>query len=756
MRPALDSDPTKSSCCWAKAAWARCIARDPRLNREVAIKTSREQFNDRFEREARAVAALNHPNICHLYDIGPNYLVMELVEGETLKGPLPVDQVLAIARQVALALEAAHEKGIVHRDLKPANIKITPEGVVKVLDFGLARLGGAEHTDPSEAPTTMASPTRIGTILGTAAYMAPEQARGKTVDKRADIWAFGVVLYEISTGDKLFAGETVSDTLAQVLMKEPDLARLPPELDRIVRWCLEKDPAKRLRDIGDARPFLEKQPDKPTAAPAPVISAAGVAAVHLREQPAPVPDAFHFELRLPANAIFTASSTVVLSPDGRHVTFSGIGPDGPEVFVQDFDGGDARALKGTGTGSQAPPFFWSPDSRYVVFSANSPKLQKVDILTGAVQDICDKPGPPIGGSWNRDDTIIFGSTTTGLWRVPASGGKPVPLTHLDSARQERSHELPMFLPDGRHFLYLANSADPAQSAIYAGSLDDAPGKPRQEIVSTEFGARFVPGRFVPGRFVPEKDRGWLLYLRGGSLMVQPFDTEKLVLTGNPSPLPVHVGTAYQTALFSASPDLLVYRAGSSSRGVQFTWVDAKSGKAIWTAGEPGVISSTARISPDETRVAYAKEGADGRTDIWVLDLARGGSAKLTFGGGESDYPVWSPDGREIAFGRLAGGIWQIFRKRADGTGVEEPVLRMAHSVHPGSWSKDGRFLTYSESPSATFSGGGTSASCRWRRERPPSHSPTPAANSGEARRNSRPTGGTSLIIRMKRAGLKFT
>ena len=235
-------------------------ARDPRLNREVAIKTSREQFNERFEREARAVAALNHPNICHLYDVGPNYLVMELVEGETLKGPLPIDDALKIADQIALALEAAHEKGIIHRDLKPANIKITPEGVVKVLDFGLARIAAAESLDQDNSPTLLEMPTEAGTILGTAGYMAPEQARGKKADKRADIWAFGVVLYEIVTGKRLFPGATAGEILAGVLKDEPDLSAVPVKLRRLIRKCLEKDPKNRLRDIGIIGSFWTTAP----------------------------------------------------------------------------------------------------------------------------------------------------------------------------------------------------------------------------------------------------------------------------------------------------------------------------------------------------------------------------------------------------------------------------------------------------------------------------------------------------------------
>ncbi len=401
-------------------------ARDTRLDRIVAIKTSAASFSDRFMREARAVAALNHPNVCTLYDVGPDYLVMEFIEGAAPKGPLPVETVLDYARQIAAAMDAAHEKGIVHRDLKPANIRVTPQGVLKVLDFGLAKQGPVSDEGPpvsaSNSPTLPMGATQVGAILGTASYMSPEQARGKAVDKRADIWAFGVVLYELATGDRLFEGETVSDTLACILVKDPDLTRLPPQLDRLVRWCLEKDSAKRLRDIADARPLLDPPAEKPippaavgkpnrwwqAAAVSAVVAAAAVSVIHLREKPARAPEPFHFQLRLPEKASYTPSSTVVLSPDGRHVAFSGAGPEGPMVFVQDMDGGEPRALPGTRTGTQPPPFFWSPDGRYIVFSANSPKLSKVDINTGVVQDIMQyKSGPPVGGAWRRGQHDYF-------------------------------------------------------------------------------------------------------------------------------------------------------------------------------------------------------------------------------------------------------------------------------------------------------------------------------------------------------------
>jgi hypothetical protein len=361
-------------------------ARDTRLGRDVAIKVAHQNFSERFEREARAIAALNHPNICTLYDVGPNYLVMELVEGETLAGPLPQAEVWRIGRQIGEALMAAHDANIVHRDLKPANIKIRPDGLVKVLDFGLASLVAPDSTNPSEAPTIVA-PTATGAIIGSAPWMSPEQARGRKIDKRTDIWAFGVVLYEISTGERLFSGETLSDTIVQVLTKEPDLSRLPAELKPLVSWCLEKDSSKRLRDIADARPWLGAVPLLPVqkaeaaaktgrrqlgwqlATAAALLAAAGIAAVHFRERTAAPPEIMRFQIRLPEGVKFENGGTLTLAPDGRHIAFPGVTSEGYRIFVQDLDGGVARPLTNAAISSATPPFTWSPDSAYIAYSA---------------------------------------------------------------------------------------------------------------------------------------------------------------------------------------------------------------------------------------------------------------------------------------------------------------------------------------------------------------------------------------------------
>jgi Tol biopolymer transport system component len=690
-------------------------ARDTRLNREVAIKTSREQFNDRFQREARAVAALNHLNICHLYDIGPNYLVMEYVEGETLKGPLPADEVLRIARQIADALEAAHEKGIVHRDLKPGNIKVTPDGVVKVLDFGLARMGGTNDSsiDPLNSPTTLASPTIVGTILGTAAYMSPEQARGKTADKRADIWAFGVVLYELFTGEQLFQGETVSDVMAGVLRQEINLAAIPSHVRPLLAKCLEKDPKKRLRDIADYPLLLETAPasapvDRTPAPPARAprwalaaiavlaIAAALVTFLHIRETPAPVAESVSLRVRLPDKAAFSASGSIVLSPDGRRVAISAVDAEGtPGVWVQDAGAAEARVIPGTNTGRNPPPFFWSPDSRFVVYSSNSTRLRKADVTTGENFDICEKPTPPIGGSWNRDGVIIFGSNSTGLWRVAATGGKPERLTALDNSRKEREHELPSFLPDGKHFLYLRISNEPEKSGIYVGSLDDAPDKQSlKRILATGVGAYFAQA--LDGST-------WLFFVREGTLVAQSFNLSTYELSGPIVPIAERVGTIYETGYFSVAANTLAYRNSVGGLKDRMQWVD-REGKSLETFGEPLGLTITPVVSPDATKILYAREtqGVNVR-DLWLYDMKRNTNTRLTFGAAQVERGVWSPDGSQIVFGMQTENIFQLYRKYLDGSKPDQLLLKTSENKRPTSWSRDGKYLFFDVAQTGNFS-----------------------------------------------------
>ena len=647
-------------------------AHDTKLGRDVAIKVLPEAFAhdperlSRFQREAKTLASLNHPNIAHIYGLeenaGSSYLVMELVPGDTLAdrikrdGAIPVVEALGIAKQIAEALEAAHEKGIVHRDLKPANIKVTPEGKVKVLDFGLAKAFSDDGSsqDIANSPTMSGAATMQGVILGTAAYMSPEQARGKQVDRRADIWAFGVVLYEMLTGEQLFAGETVSDTLAAVLRHDPDWSKIPARTQRLLRSCLQKDPRKRLRDIGDMDLLLQEGPEQAGqqqslgssprwlwgATAAACLVAIGLAVIHFREKPPVMPDVMRFQIKLPDKVVFTRSAHPSLSPDGRHIAFPAVGADGHNgIWVQDLNAEEARELPGTDPTLDTPPFFWSPDSQFIVFDSST-KLRKVDVSGDPPQDLCDRPAlaAPVGGSWNRDGIIIFGTNGTGLMKIPATGGTPAPVTVLDASRHEREHELPVFLPDGRHFLYFRNSTLPDVTGEYVGSLDDPPERQNEKrVLAAGFGADYVPGE--NGNSVR------LLYLLNGNLVSQTFELSELAVTGEPSPVVERIDTSYETAHFSAGPNLLAYREKAADVGFQLTWFD-EQGKIIGKVGDPAPYITTVRISRDGTRVAFA-QGAIGspNDDLWLVDLARGTSTRFTFGPGKNEYPVWSPDGK---------------------------------------------------------------------------------------------------------------
>jgi Tol biopolymer transport system component/predicted Ser/Thr protein kinase len=672
-------------------------ARDPRVGRDVAIKVSSEQFSDRFAREVHAVAALNHSNVCTLYDVGSNYLVMELVEGPTLadrikQGPIPLEESLEIARQIADALEAAHEKGIVHRDLKPGNIKLRPDGTVKVLDFGLAKVEEAAAMSLETSPTLSVAQTAAGVLLGTAAYMSPEQARGKPVDKRADIWAFGVVLYEMLTGKQLFSGETVSDTLAAALKEEPDFEKVPAKVRPLLRSCLEKNPSRRLRDIGDAWRLLEHTAEsarakRPLIAWSTAILAMSIAAtlgfLYFRGKPSAQTEVVRLHM---APSVNLGAGIFAVSPDGRKLAFTGVDAHGvSSLWIRSLDSLEARSLPGTGT---LAPIFWSPDNRFIAFWSGT-QLKKVDISGGSPLILCDTEGWFGGGSWNREGRIIFGPNYgTGLMQVLDRGGTVSLITRVSRERQEIAHSHPTFLRDGRHFVYWRRSKIPENDGVYIGSLDV---KPEEQSLK-----RLMPATssvaYAP---LPQSDQGQLLFLRDRTLMSQPFNERHFELAGEAVAVADSVGSLERLGNFSASTNgVLVYRSGGS-RHMQPTWFD-RQGNVLGRVGDAGAYYGLT-LSPDGSQAAISIQGT--QLDIWLIDLARGDKKRFTYGKGLNSWPVWSLNGYHIIFasaryGEGSGYAFSIYRREASGAADEELLFKSPdnESNYPTSLSSDGRFL----------------------------------------------------------------
>ncbi|HEY1339466.1 MAG TPA: protein kinase [Bryobacteraceae bacterium] len=689
-------------------------ARDARLNRDVAIKTLPAGFADdpnrlaRFQREAQVLASLSHPNIAAIYGLeeseGVRGLVMELVDGPTLgdriaAGPMTVEEALPIARQIADALEAAHEKGVVHRDLKPANIKLTADGKVKVLDFGLAKALGVEAASGSgsdagsvqNSPTLTLDSTRAGMILGTAGYMAPEQARGKPVDKRTDIWAFGVVLHEMLAGKMLFEGETVSDTLAAVLRADIDWDRLPadtpPKVKRLLRRCLERDPKKRLRDIGDAWIEMDAPEEAATAAPVKpprfarlpwaagaVLAIAGVAWGWLHtpaEPPRPVLRWTYTQKEffgLPA-----------LSRDGTRLVYAVAFGSSANLWLRMMDQLEGKPIPG-GENAVLPAF--SPDGQWIVYMTNgsSPKLKKIPVTGGASITLADATGGA-GEDWGDDDTIVF-SSGKGLMRIPASGGAPEALTTVDSKKGETGHRSPRFLPGGRTVLYTIVSGTSEQVA----AVDLKKGVSRV-VVASGWTPAYAP-------------TGHLLYVRGGTLFALPFHPAKLEATGSETPVVEGVssiGSGNGTGEFTFSEGgLLVFMSGANTGGSAKTvlaWADRKG--TTQPMADPQTWG-TGRLSPDGLRVAneiYGNNSTSG--DIWVFEIERRTQTRLTFEG-SNEYPIWSPDGRRIAFGAAVANKTGLYTVAADGSGKAELLLATDKLPHPSSWSPDGKMLIYTQ------------------------------------------------------------
>jgi serine/threonine-protein kinase len=683
-------------------------ARDSRLNRDVAIKVLPLEFATdpermaRFSREAQALAALSHPNIAAIYGLeetgGNSALVMELVEGQTLAerlrgGPIPVDEAIGIARQIAEALEAAHEKGIIHRDLKPANIKITPEGKVKVLDFGLAKAmdtGSTAGGLPADSPTVTVESTRAGVILGTAAYMSPEQARGKAVDKRADIWAFGVVFYEMLTGRAMFEGETAGEILAAVLRAEIDLKNLPvdtpPNITRLLNRCLQRDPKQRLRDIGDARieidgpveaaPLMAARVRRstlwlPWIAAGAIIAAALSWALFRLASPVPARPVMRWEWPNPK------MNFLAVSRDGSRIAYAEeLGP-GVHVGVRKLDELEGRPIPGA-EGGVFPVF--SPDGQWVLYtSPRDNKIKKVPVAGGPAITVCDRF--VIGdAAWGEDDIILF-SNGTSLFRVQASGGSPERVTTPDPKNGETSHRYPQFLPGSKQAIFSIASGGSFEHAK-VGLLDVRHGTYR---VIANGGART---RYTPS--------GHLVYFRSGSLFAMPFDLRRMAVTGSETPVVNGISTlgpqGYADYSFS-NTGLMVYVARFEAGGTSFAWVD-KNGtvRPITSTLQPW---GGGRLSSDGNRIANITANPSEDGDVWLVDARRGTTTRLTFDGG-AQHPIWSPDGRRILYKSSKEGMAGIYSVSPDGTGRPELVLATKTIAIPQSMTPDGRTMIYSE------------------------------------------------------------
>jgi len=668
-------------------------ARDPRLGRDVAIKVSADRFSERFDREARAVAALNHPNICAIYDVGPNYIVMEFVEGEAPKGPLPLDEALRIARQIGDALEEAHSKGIVHRDLKPANIKIKPDGAVKVLDFGLAKVGPTSTSAGLEAgatqsPTLSMAATQAGVILGTAAYMAPEQARGKQVDARADIWAFGVVLYELITGQRLFKGEDLTDTLASVVKENPDLSAVPKRVRRLLEACLQKDPKKRLQAIGDMRLVLGPESAPSPAGPAgklawmiagvALLLTAGLSFLHFRETPA-AERSLRLSIPLPENA---GPGFLEISPDGKRVllamTREGIG----RLYLRSLDSGDLQPLSGTNL-ARAP--FWSPDSRFIGFFAES-KLKVIPAAGGPAQILCSETGLGTGGTWNREGVILFGIEEGHLRRVDANkGGQCTAVGKDDPYDRAR---FPVFLPDGNHFFYVRQAIDQASQGIYLATLADPIGR---KVLSDNSSVVYSPPASSGGR-------AYVLFLRENNLMAQPFDEGSLQPVGDPFSVATGASnspTRPQVAASAASDGTLVYL-GGRSREAQLTWFD-RTGTELGKVG-PRANQRGVALSPDGSTVAIGRQDQNGAPATWLHDLVRESEIRLQPPGSPGNGALWSPDSSQVWFSMLGPEGLGIYQKDLKGGQVQmvQKIDPAEPDRTPSDWSRDGRFVIFTE------------------------------------------------------------
>ena len=672
-------------------------ARDPRLGRDVAIKVSNVEFTERFAREARSIAALNHTNICHLYDVGPNYLVLEYVEGAALKGPLSFEDALPILRQLIDGIEAAHEKNIIHRDLKPANIRITPEGVVKILDFGLAKAAEPESGgDPETSPTLTMGATQAGQILGTAAYMPPEQAKGKTADKRSDIWSFGVVAYELLTGRRPFEGETIVEILGAALNKEPDWSRVPPRAERLLRWCLEKDRKNRLASISDARILLEGglEPARdfspaparknriawPAAATLGVLAAIAAFGWWTATRPVDSP-LIRLSVDLGSQAVRGQRITAAISPDGTRIVHVADGGGGLiRLHTRRLDQTEATPLIGTESATALQPFF-SANGEWIGFFTDG-TLRKVSTQGGSPVTLARPPSGAYGASWGDDGNILVGGFT-GLVRIPEAGGSP---QQLDP--QGGFQVFPHVLPGSKAVLF--NSV----SATTINRLDDL------DILARELPGgetkTLVRGGYYPHYLPTYGATGHLVYVREGTLFGVRFDPSSLQVQGTPVPLLEDVAADSSQSgggqySISSSGTLVYLRGKYSGAGTPILWLDA-AGQVKPLIAQTGPYAAP-RLSHDGKKLAYTMSAGKGE-DVWVHDLDRETPTQITFTGPGARELAWAPDSRHVVYGD-GRAMWWI---RADGSGQPIKLLDEAINPRPGFFAPDGR-LVYAPAPS---------------------------------------------------------
>jgi Tol biopolymer transport system component len=687
-------------------------ARDTRLKREVAVKAlppdvaADEDRIARFRREAEALAALNHPHIAAIHDVveagGSQFLVMEFVDGDTIadrirRGPMPVAEALRAGAQVAEALEAAHARGIVHRDLKPANIKITPAGEVKVLDFGLAKDLDAEASQAgrlslANSPTVAGGGTAAGVILGTAAYMSPEQARGQRVDTQSDVWALGCVLFEMLTGRQSFMGHTVTDVLAAVVRGEPDWSALPADtpagVRSLLRRCLQKDPSRRLHHVADARIELEeaqadagapmdgatrKRPASPRWAWVAMIAlgllAVGLSvALALALRPVAAPPEMRVEINTPPS---TDPIYLAISPDGQKLAFVAAADGISRLWLRSLDGTSTQPLAGTEL-ARAP--FWSPDGRSLGFFADG-KLKRIDINGGLTRTLAGAP-IGVGGTWSREGVIVFAPAAGALLRVPAAGGEAVPATRLDTG--ESSHRFPQFLPDDRHFLFYVRGT-PEKRGIYLGSLDGS--APRRLLDSDSQGVIAASGH--------------VLFVRQGTLFAQKL-TDRLALSAEPFAVADRVAfdsSLNVAAITASAAGALAYRSGAVRGQRQLVWFD-RSGTRT---GAVGAVDASGTFNPDlspDGRSLTINRTVEFDQDVWLIDMARGVLRRFSFDPGIDQLPVWSNDGTRIVFSSNRKNAYDLYQKPAGGPGSETLLLETSQNKFAMGFSADGRFLLY--------------------------------------------------------------